>query len=334
MGQTGTGQRVVEVREFGGPGVLTVATVPEVVPGPGQAVISVRVADVGFVDTLIRSGRAVGWFPIRPPYIPGGGVAGQVTSVGPGTDPGWAGRRVIAHTGASGGTDGYAEQAVVDSSRLVPVPGGLGFPEAATALHDGATALGLLAGTGVYPGERVLVMGAAGGMGLLLVQLARARGAQVIGAARGAPKLGLIREAGADAAVDYAEPGWREEVVKATGGTGPDVVFDGVGGPLGREAFEITAEGGRFSAHGAASGGFAAIGPEEPGRRGVTVRGIEQVQFGPGEHESFAGRALAELSAGRMKPVIGPVIPLDRAADAHAALETRTALGKTLLTVS
>jgi NADPH2:quinone reductase len=334
MTPTGTEQRTVEVRQFGGPGVLIATTVPDLVAGPGQAVISVRVADVGFVDTLIRSGRAVGWFPIRPPYIPGGGVAGQVISVGPGTDPGWAGRRVIAHTGRDGGSGGYAEQAVVDSSRLVPVPDGVSFPEAAAALHDGATALGLLASTGIHPGERVLIMGAAGGMGLLLVQLARAAGAQVIGAARGAPKLGLIRKLGADAAVDYAGPGWREEVVKATGGTGPDVVFDGVGGPLGREAFEITAEGGRFSAHGAASGGFAAIGPEEPGRRGVTVRGIEQVQFGPGEHESFAGRALAELSAGRMKPVIGPVFPLERAADAHAALEARTVIGKTLLTVS
>jgi NADPH2:quinone reductase len=333
MRPTGTGQRAVQVRQFGGPGVLTVATLPEMVAGPGQAVISVRVADVGFVDTLIRSGRAVGWFPIRPPYVPGGGVAGQVISLGPGTDPGWAGRRVIAHTGAGGGTDGYAEQAVVDASRLVPVPDGVGFAEAATALHDGATALGLLARTAVHPGDRVLIMGAAGGMGLLLVQLARAYGGQVIGAARGAPKLGLVRDLGADAAVDYAEPGWREEVVKVTGGAGPDVVFDGVGGPLGREAFEITAEGGQFSAHGAASGGFAAIGPQEPGRRGVTVRGIEQVQFGPGEHESFAERALAELSAGRIKPVIGPVFPLDRAADAHTALETRTALGKTLLTL-
>ena len=325
--------RVIEVRQFGGPGVLTATTVPDLVAGPGEAVISVRVADVGFFDTLIRSGRATGWFPVRPPYIPGGGVAGQVTSVGPGTDPGWAGRPVIAHTGRHGGSGGYAEQAVVESSRLVPVPDGVGFPEAATALHDGATALGLLAGTGVHPGEWALIMRAAGGMGLLLVQLARAGGAQVIGAARGAPKLSLIREFGAEAAVDYAEPGWRERVVKVTGG-GPDVVFDGVGGQLGREAFEITAEGGRFSAHGAASGGFASISPAEAERRGVTVRGIEQVQFAPGQHESFTGRALAELSAGRMRRPSGPAFPLERAADAHAALETRTAIGKTLLTVS
>src|SRR4030088_3192962 len=99
---------IVEVRRFGGPEVLIPVTVPDLVAGPGQAVISFRVADVGFVDTLIRSGRAAGWFPIRPPYVPGGGVAGQVTSVGPGVDAGWAGRRVIAHTGRDGGSGGYA----------------------------------------------------------------------------------------------------------------------------------------------------------------------------------------------------------------------------------
>jgi NADPH2:quinone reductase len=324
---------VIEVGRFGGPEVLTAATVPGLVPGPGQAVISVGAADVGFIDTLIRSGRATQWFPLRPPYVPGGGVAGEVASVGEGADPDWAGRRVVAHTGGGGGSGGYAEQAAVDSGRLVPVPDGVGLQTAVTALHDGATALGLMATTGVRPGERVLIMGAAGGMGLLLIQLARAAGGHVIGAARGAPKLGLIRGLSAEAAIDYTDPDWREQAVEASGGDGPDVVFDGVGGALGRDAFEITAPGGRFSAHGAASGGFALIGPDQPERRGVTVRGIEQVQFAPGEHETFTGRALAELSAGRMKPVIGEAFPLVRAADAHAALEARTAIGKTLLSV-
>jgi NADPH2:quinone reductase len=325
--------QVIEVTRFGGPEVLAVTTVPGPAAGQGEAVISVRVADVLLIDTLIRSGRATEWFPIRPPYVPGNGVAGQVTSVGEGVDPGWVGRRVISHTDGSGGSGGYAEQVTVPSSQLVPVPDGMDLHDAATALHDGATALGLAARTGFQSGGWVLVMGAAGSMGLWLVQLARAAGARVIGAARGTAKLGLIREVGADAAVDYAEPGWREEISKATGSAGPDVVFDGVGGQLGREALEITAEGGRFSAHGAASGGFAPIDANEARRRRITVRGIEQVQFGPGEHESFARRALSELSAGRIKPVIGRTFPLDRAADAHAALEARSVIGKTLLTV-
>jgi NADPH:quinone reductase len=121
-------------------------------------------------------------------------------------------------------------------------------------------------------------------------------------------------------------------VVRATGGAGPDVVFDGAGGELGAAAFRVTASGG-FSAHGAASGGFAPIAEDEAARRGITVRGIEQVQLGAGEHQRLAGQALAELAADRIRPLVGQTFPLHRAAAAHAALESRSALGKTLLTV-
>ena len=103
---------------------------------------------------------------------------------------------------------------------------------------------------------------------------------------------------------------------------------------LGAAAFETIASGGRFSAHGAASGGFAAVGADQAARRGVTLRGIEQVQFGPGEHERLAGQALAALAAGRLRPFVGQVFPLPQAAAAHQALETRSAVGKTLLTVA
>jgi NADPH2:quinone reductase len=208
---------------------------------------------------------------------------------------------------------------------------------AAALLHDGATALGLLAGTPVRPGETVLVTGAAGGMALLLAQLARAAGARVIGAARlaGAPrraeKLDAIRGAGAEVVVDYGSPDWTGRVVDAAGGTGPDVVFDGVGGPLGKAAFGIVADGGRFSAHGAPGGGFALVSAREAKERGVTLQGIEQVQYSPGRHEELIKDALAEAAGGRLRPVIGQVFPLDRAADAHAALAARSAIGKTLL---
>jgi NADPH:quinone reductase len=325
--------RVIEVRRFGPPDVLTVTEVPEPVAGPGQAVVAVRGAEVLFIDTAIRAGNAAQWFPIRPPYVPGNGVAGRVASVGDGVDPEWIGRDVIARPGGQGGSDGYAERVAVPAERLVAVEDGLDPGDAVAALHDGATALGLAAGTGFPAGGWVLITGAAGGLGLWLVQLAQAAGARVAGAARGQAKLDVIRKLGADLAVDYSEPGWREAVVEATGGTGPDVVFDGAGGRLGRAAFDITAEGGRFSAHGAPSGGFASIDPDQAGRRGITVRGIEQVQFGPGQHEALARRALAELSAGRIQPVIGLTVPLERAAEAHAAVEARSVVGKTLLTV-
>jgi NADPH2:quinone reductase len=129
--------------------------------------------------------------------------------VGEGVDPGWAGRRVITHTGEHGGQGGYAQKAVARADALIPVPGSVGPREAAALLHDGPTALGLADGALLRPGQWVLVLGAGGGMGLLLVQLARAAGAQVIGAARGQRKLDLVRELGADAVADYSEPGWR-----------------------------------------------------------------------------------------------------------------------------
>jgi NADPH2:quinone reductase len=109
------------------------------------------------------------------------------------------------------------------------------------------------------------------------------------------------------------------------------VIFDGAGGVLGEAAFRIIADGGRFSAHGAASGGFASIDPDEARRRRITVRGIDQVQFEPGKFELMAGRALTAAAEGTIKPFIGQTFPLERAADAHAALESRSTLGKTLL---
>jgi NADPH2:quinone reductase len=322
--------RVIRATRFGGPEVLAVATEPEPVAGQGQVVIGVTAADVLFFDATIRQGRASAFVPLRPPYVPGNGVAGVVTAIGEGVDLLWIGQQVVAHTGEHGGGGGYAEQALVSAEALVPVSAGLGLPEAAALLHDGATALGLAESTGIQPLDWVLVLGAGGGMGLLLVQLARAAGAHVVAAARGAAKLDLARRLGADAVVDYSRPGWPEEAL-ATAGERPQVVLDGVGGELGQAAFTIMADGGRFSAHGSPSGAFAPIDRAAAERRGITLRGIEQVQFAPGRLQALASRALAAAGAGQIRPVIGQTFPLDRAADAHRAIEARAALGKTLL---
>jgi len=321
--------QIIEVGRFGGPEVLVPRQVPDPAPGPGQVVVRVAAADVLFVDTLIRSGLAVDFFPIRPPYVPGNGVAGLVTATGDGADPSWAGRPVVARTGGNGGWGGYAEQAVVAVGDLIPVPDGLSLPEAGALLHDGATAESLLERAVVRPGESVLVTAAAGGMGVVLIQLARAAGARVIGAARGARKLEVVRAAGADLAVDYSEPGWAKRVHEFTGGRGADVVFDGAGGQLGGAAFGATAAGGRFSAHGVSDGGFAAIDLEEAAGRGITVHGIPQPE--PADLRRLAAMALADAAAGRIRPVIGQTFPLERAPDAHAALAARAAIAKTLL---
>lgn len=316
----------VQVSEFGGPEVLVPTESPAPVAGEGQAVIAVVAADVLFLDTQIRGGRWRAQFPVAPPYVPGGAVTGAVLAVGAGVSADWVGTVVVTRTAA-----GYAEQALATADTMTAVPDGLDVLTAAALAHDGPTALTLFEGAAVRSGEWVLVTGAAGGLGSLLARLAHAAGARVIGAGGGGRKSDLIRELGADLAVDYTQPGWPDKVKVATGGAGVDVVFDGVGGTIGAAAFAVTAAGARFSAHGAPAGGFAAIDPAIAERGDVRVRGIEQVQFTPAESHSLTERALAEAAAGRLIPVVGQTFPLVKAADAHAAIEARQVVGKTLL---
>jgi NADPH:quinone reductase len=323
--------RVIEVKRFGDPDVLVPSEAPDPTPGPGQVVVDVTFADTLFVETQIRNGAGGDWFKIKPPYVPGGGVAGTVRDVGSGVDPGWIGRQVITRTADNGG---YAERAVAQADALVPVPEQLSLPDAAALIHDGLTAMILFTAARLQPGERVLITAAAGGMGVLLVQLAHAAGATVVAAARGKQKLDLVKELGADVVVDYSEPGWPQQVRATTGDQGLDVVLDGAGGQVGLDAFELTRPGGRFSAHGAPSGGFARIDPAEAERRGITLRGIRDIHAALATDEKrMLERAVAEAAAGRLRPVIGRTYPLDQAADAHTAIEARAVTGKTLLMV-
>jgi len=272
--------RVVRVVDFGGPEVLVPGEAPDPVPGPGQVVIDVAVAGMTFVETQIRRGQDRWHQRPQVPYVPGGLVAGLVSAAGAGVDPRRLGQRVVASTGESGG---FAERAAVAAVDLFPVPDELSLPEAVALHSDGSTAQGLVERAGIGAGDRVLVEAAAGGVGSLLVQLALAAGAQVVGAARGPVKREAVRQLGAHAVVDYSEPGWTGRVVEATGGTGPTVVFDGVGGRIGRAAFEVTDRNGRFSIHGASSGDVTDVDPAEARDRGVELIGIEQL-FGFGPH--------------------------------------------------
>ncbi|KOV81669.1 zinc-binding dehydrogenase [Nocardia sp. NRRL S-836] len=316
--------RAVRVHEFGGPEVLRAEEVPDPVAGPGQVVVGVEAADVIFLDTLLRRGWGVDIFPTHPPYVPGGGGAGHVLSVGDGVDPAWVGRHVIAR-----GPGGYAEQVVCAVEDVVAVPDGLGSREAAAVLHDGATAVMLLGRAEIAAGDWVLVAAATGGAGSLLVQLARGAGARVVAAARGEHKLALARELGAELAVDYSLDGWQEQVVAATGGVA--VAFDGAGGPLGRAVFETVARGGRFVTYGT-SDGFADIDPDVAAERQVRVdNALADGPPAPATVRALLTEALALTAQGRMRPVIGATYPLAQAEKAHRALEERTTLGKSLL---
>ena len=309
--------RIVEAVRFGPPEVLVPRSAPVPVPGPGEVLVEVVAAPVLLLDTQLRRGWGREWFPVAPPYTPGAGVAGHVSAAGAGVAASWVGRPVVADV-----LGGYASHVVVPAAALVPVPAGVPVPDAAALLHDGRTAIRLLEVHPVRGGDRVLVTGAGGGLGLLLVQLAHAAGGQVIAAARDPRKRELAASLGADVTVDYAGPEWPAEVGKA------DLVLDGVGGAIGRAALDLVEPGGGFSAHGGASGAFT---PAD--RPDVTITGIETVQLSGAAATRAVEQALAAAAAGRLRPVVGQTFSLEQAAEAHEALEARTAIGKTLLLV-
>lgn len=323
--------RAIQVHGYGPPDVLKVADLPGPVPGPGQVLIAAVACDVLFVDTMIRSGAGTGYFQITLPYVPGNGVGGTVAAVGESVSPGWLGRRVAAHTGGPGGAGGYAELAVADLEHTVAIPDGVDLLAATAVLHDGTTALRILENCGAAPGERVLILGAAGGMGILLVQLLAAQGAYVIAAARGQAKRRAAARAGASATVDYGLPGWTDAVLEAGNGGRPAVVLDGVGGPVGTAAFELIADGGRFSAHGSPSGSFASVGEAAARRRQVQLSTISDLQYGAGDRSRLTREIVSHLAGQRVAPLIGQTFPLAEAAKAHEAIEARRTVAKTLL---
>ncbi|MFI6869157.1 zinc-binding dehydrogenase [Nocardia sp. NPDC050406] len=330
--------RAVQVKEFGGPEVLSVTEIADPVAGPGEVVVDVAAADVMFLDVRLRAGLGTDFFPVWPPYVPGGAVAGVVSAVGEGVDASWIGRRVATGTAASGvggglPIGGYAERALAKADALTAIPDGVSATQAAALVHDGRTALGVMGRAAVQPGERVLVTAAAGGLGTLFIQLARAAGATVIAAARGAAKLALAQRLGAHAVIDYTDADWLDQVRTATDGHGVDVVLDGAGGDLGGSTLAVMAPGGRLIGYGNAAGGFANVDPEAATAANVTVVTLMELTAAVVDWTAHFTRALAEVAAGRLEVVIGQTFPLSEAPAAHAAIESRTAVGRTLLTV-
>ena len=214
-------------------------------------------------------------------------------------------------------------------ARLIGVPDGLTTRDAVALLADGRTALALAGRADLRAGETVLVEAAGGGVGTLLVQIARRAGARVVAVAGQPRKLALARDLGADVTVDYSRDGWEQQVREVAGQV--DVVFDGVGGDIGLTAFGLLGAGGRFCPFGMASGSFAPVTAELAQERQVTVRA--GAGGSPEELAALARTALAEAAAGRLRPVIGQEFELADAARAHAAIEARETVGKTLLTV-
>ncbi|MBB5852000.1 zinc-binding dehydrogenase [Amycolatopsis umgeniensis] len=321
--------QAIRVSRFGGPEVLEQIELPTPEPAEGELRVAVTAAGVGWLDALIRRGDGPEVFAIEPPYVPGGAVAGTVDAVGAGVDETWLGKPVLSHApGGYGG--GYADTVIARPEDTFEIPPGLDPRHAVALLDDGSTALALLEKTPVAAGERILVAPGVGGLGSLLVQLARAAGATVIAAVRGEEKAAIARKLGAEP-VDYSVADWTGEALALTGGKRLDVVFDGVGGELGAASLALLGNGGRFSGYGMSSGAETVIGDADRAR--LTIVDMAQlVGFWP-DNPRRVREVLRLAAAGNLTPIIGRTYPLAEASAAHADIEGRRYTGKTLLVV-
>ncbi|MEV6835229.1 zinc-binding dehydrogenase [Streptomyces sp. NPDC051133] len=318
----------VRLYAFGPAENLTYERTDDPAPGPGQVRITVAAAGVHLLDAALRAGhRGPAPEPPALPTVPGREVAGVVDALGEGVDDRWLGRRVVAHLGFAPG--GYAELAVTDADRLHEIPEKLGFAEAVAMIGTGRTALGILGFAEPGPDDVVVVPAAAGGIGTLLVQYAKATGALVAGLAGGPDKTARVRAEGADLAVDYTRPDWPAELRARLGDRPATLVYDGVGGAVAREAVALLGPGGRHLVF-----GWSAEGIGEG--HGHTVDGVSENVLGPemlrraGGLRALELRALHEAARGRLRPAVTR-FPLAEAATAHRALEHRGTIGKVVL---
>ncbi|OJZ73705.1 NADPH:quinone oxidoreductase [Mycobacterium paraffinicum] len=320
--------RAVVCRSYGTPEDLVLEDVDEPVPGPGQLLVRVHAAAVNFPDVLFIAGKYQ--VKIPPPFIPGNEVAGEVIAVGPGArfEPG---QRV------SGTTFGaFAEQALLDASQAVPMPDDVDFGSAAAFGVTYRTAYHALRSTAaVTEGDWVVVLGAAGGVGLAAVDLAVAMKARVLAAASSPEKLELCRQRGAEATVDYDREDLKSRIRELTGDSAR-TVLDPVGGPYAEPALRGLARGGTFVTLGYAAGTIPAIPLNLVLLKDICVRGMEIRTFAT-DHPDDSARDLRELSemfaAGTIRPYIGARFPLAETAAALRHVADRKVLGKVVIDI-
>jgi len=320
--------RAVTCREFGPPEKLVLEERAPAVAGPGQVVVDVRAAGVNFVDTLFLRGA----YQIRPepPFVPGSEVAGVVRSVGAGVEGVSAGGRVIALCGLGG----YADQVTVRPSQLLMLPDGLDFARAAALTQSYGTALYALEDRAeLAEGEWLLVLGAAGGVGLAAVDVGRALGARVIAAASSEAKRARCLAAGAEAVIDYATEDLKARAREISGG-GVDVVFDPVGGPHAEAALRSLGWRGRFLVIGFAAGEIPRVPLNLVLLNTRTVLGVDwgaMTTREPERNRALLKRLLEGVASGRLRPAEPTRYPLERAAQALEDLAERRLAGKAVL---
>jgi NADPH2:quinone reductase len=319
--------RVIRIDGFGGPEVLRPTDVPDPRPGPGQIVVRVEAAGLNFIDVYHRTGL----YKSPLPLVPGMEGAGVVDGVGPGVVEWRQGDRV-AWSGVLGS---YAERALLPADRAVAVPAEVGTDTAAALMLQGMTAHYLSSST--YPlkkGDTCLIHAAAGGVGLLLVQMAKRRGARVIGTVSTEAKAALARGAGADEVILYTQEDFLEAVKRLTGGRGVDVVYDSVGRTTADKSLDCLVPRGMVVFFGNASGPVPPIDPLVLSRKGSLFLTRPTLVHYIADRASLEARAkdvLGDAAAGRLRVRIDRTYPLAEAAEAHRALEARQTTGKVLL---
>lgn len=317
----------IQVSRVGGPEVLKLVDLPIPEPKPNEAVVQLKAAGVNFIDVYYREGR----YPAPLPFVPGQEAAGIVTAIGSEGTSLKIGDRV-AYTGALGA---YAEYAAVPVDRLVPIPDQLDFDHGAAAMLQGMTAHYLSHST--YPikqGETALIHAAAGGVGALLVQMAKNRGARVIGTAGSEEKAQLARDAGADEVIIYTEQDFETETRRLTGGEGVHVVYDGVGQTTFEKDLNVLRPRGYLVLFGASSGPvppFDLIKLSQKGSLFLTRPSLHHYIHTREELEQRAGDVLDMIERDQLKLRIHKTYPLAEVQQAHSDLEGRKTMGKVLL---
>lgn len=320
--------KAVRVRAPGGPEALQIEDVPTPAPPSGAVLIRVEAAGVNFIDLYQRSGA----YKIATPFTPGQEGAGTIAAVGAGVSGFAPGDRVASYCGALGA---YAEYAIAPADTVVPIPAGVTSAQAAAVLLQGMTAHYLTsAAYPLQPGDTCLVHAAAGGTGLLLCQLAKRRGARVIGTVSTAEKETLARRAGADEVIRYTETDFATEVKRLTGGRGVQVVYDSVGKTTFTAGLGCLAPRGMMVLFGQSSGPVEPLDPQVLNQRGslfLTRPTLAHYVASRAELEQRSGDLFRWMLEGALSVRIDAEVPLARAADAHIALASRSTTGKVLL---
>jgi NADPH2:quinone reductase len=323
--------RAVRFHETGAPDVLCCETLPVPQVGPGEVLVRVLSAGVNYADVMRRAGQPYP-VPTPLPFNAGSEVAGVVCACGEGVDSSWMGRRVLGGNIMGGG---YAQFTALPCAGLFPWPDGLDAYQAGTLLIQGTTAaLALCDSGGLRAGDRVLVLGAAGGVGSWLLQLARALGAsQVIGGVSDAAKCRHVTTLGAHA-VDYSQPDWPGQVLELTEGRGVDLLLDATTGELLRQGGECLAEWGRIVIYGTSSPVPVPLDLPRMLARNQRLSGCflgAYFQQRPARVAEVLSQLGDLVKVGAVVPAVHSVLPLEQAAQAHQLMESRSVVGKLLL---